>query len=222
MTLSREQAKAFYDRFGSKQDWQGFYEDRALTEMIAWSAFDRARHVFELGCGTGRLAERLLTDHLPPDSAYSAIDISTTMIELARHRLVRFGARVQVVEAPPGDPFGLLRSPVDRVVSTYVLDLLPDREITDIIKGSARILEDHGRICLVSLTPGVGPFSRLLSSGWQTIFRLNPRLLGGCRPVRLLERFSPEEWSIVHRRIVSAFGLCSEVVIAEKIREPKP
>jgi len=33
-TLSHQQAKAFYDRFGAKQDSQAFYEDRAVQELV--------------------------------------------------------------------------------------------------------------------------------------------------------------------------------------------
>ena len=52
-TLSREDAKAFYDRFGAKLDSQCFYEDRALADLIEHSDFETARHIFEFWCGTG-------------------------------------------------------------------------------------------------------------------------------------------------------------------------
>ena len=53
-TLDLEQARAFYDRFGARQDRQAFYED----------AFERARGVPEFGCGTGRFAEVLVAERL--------------------------------------------------------------------------------------------------------------------------------------------------------------
>jgi predicted RNA methylase len=45
-----------------------FYEDVALD-----AAFDQVQMVFELGCGTGRLAFRLLMEHLPPTASYLAM-----------------------------------------------------------------------------------------------------------------------------------------------------
>ena len=42
MTLSHSQAKRFYDRFGSKQDKQSFYEDKALDELIAHALIEYA------------------------------------------------------------------------------------------------------------------------------------------------------------------------------------
>ena len=69
-SLSPTEAKEFYDRFGSRQDRQGFYEDAALDRLIRYGDFASSRRVFELGCGTGRLAHRLLTHELPEESFY--------------------------------------------------------------------------------------------------------------------------------------------------------
>ena len=33
--LSKEEARAFYDRFGSKQDWQRLYEGQAIQGLLA-------------------------------------------------------------------------------------------------------------------------------------------------------------------------------------------
>src|SRR4030095_13016261 len=63
--LSRSAARALYDRIGRWQDTQRFYEDRATANLIAHADLGNARSVVEFGAGTGRLAERLLRDHLP-------------------------------------------------------------------------------------------------------------------------------------------------------------
>ena len=58
--LNREQAKTFYDRLGSRQDSQAFYEDPAIRDLIAEADFETARSIFEFGCGTGRGQTELL------------------------------------------------------------------------------------------------------------------------------------------------------------------
>jgi len=63
--LSPAEAKRFYDRLGSRQDWQGFYENPAINALIEHAGFDSAHSVIEFGCGTGTLAARLLREHLP-------------------------------------------------------------------------------------------------------------------------------------------------------------
>jgi trans-aconitate methyltransferase len=74
--LSPAEAKLFYDCLGARQDWQGFFENPAIKEMVAHAAFDSAHWVFEFGCGTGALASRLLQHHLPADARYVGFDIS--------------------------------------------------------------------------------------------------------------------------------------------------
>jgi len=94
--LSPPEAKRFYDRLGSAQGWQGFFENPPITEMIAHAAFDSAYSVFEFGCGTGALAARLLQHHLPADARYIGFDISTTMVSLAQEHLKPWSERARV------------------------------------------------------------------------------------------------------------------------------
>jgi ubiquinone/menaquinone biosynthesis C-methylase UbiE len=91
--LSPEDAQRFYDRFGSRRDWQRFYESYAVNELIAHFAFESAQSVFEFGCGTGALAARLLQHHLPSTARYVAADISSTMIGLTGRHLKPWSGR---------------------------------------------------------------------------------------------------------------------------------
>jgi hypothetical protein len=45
-TLTHAEARAFYDRFGAKQDAQAFYEGRAVRDLIRDLAPHFARHGF--------------------------------------------------------------------------------------------------------------------------------------------------------------------------------
>jgi len=58
--LTYAQTRKIYDALGKKQDGQAYYEDPAFDLLIRHSNFDRAEELFELGCGTGWLAKRLL------------------------------------------------------------------------------------------------------------------------------------------------------------------
>ena len=73
-------AQAYYDRFGRKQDSQGFYEDPALDDLIAHASLRDAQSVFEFGCGTGKLAARLLAQRLSSAASYRGCDISPVMV----------------------------------------------------------------------------------------------------------------------------------------------
>lgn len=215
--LSVEEAKAFYDRFGAKQDSQAFYEEPAINDFVAHAALESARHVFEFGCGTGRVAERLLSRELSAEATYEGVDVSSTMVDIAYSRLHRFGDRARVRRIDGSNPFSGMSGRPDRILTTYVLDLLPAEEVASFVDCSARTLEEDGRLCVVSLTYGRTPLSALVSAGWLGLFRLAPRIVGGCRPIHLLPFFSSAEWDVMHHRILSSWAIASEIVVARKI-----
>jgi ubiquinone/menaquinone biosynthesis C-methylase UbiE len=211
--LSHQEAKAFYDRFGRKQDLQRIYEDPAIEVLLRHAAFESASAVVEFGCGTGRLAERLLREQLPGRATYLGLDISRTMIELTRARLEPWAdrAKVQLTEGLPGLP--VADRDCDRFLSTYVLDLLSEEEIRSTLHEARRVLAPGGLLCLASLTFGQTLPSRLVCRIWTTVHSLRPRLVGGCRPLRL-EAFTGSDWQVLHRQVLCTFGICTEVLIA--------
>src|SRR5262249_55639663 len=150
--LTRTEARAFYDRFGARQDAQAFYEDPAIDELLRHADFDTAGVVCEFGCGTGRVAGRLLGETLPHTARYMGWDLSPTMVELARPRLARFGQRacVELTDGSPSLP--IPSQSVDRFLSTYVFDLLPSNEIAACLVEAYRVLQLGGKLCLVGLT----------------------------------------------------------------------
>jgi ubiquinone/menaquinone biosynthesis C-methylase UbiE len=212
--LSRQQAKAFYDRFGSKQDKQAFYEDPALDDLVRNAAFEQARAVFEFGCGTGRFAERLLDRYLPQDATYHGVDLSDTMVALARDRLRRFGNRVAIVQSDGSAATGAAPAAVDAFVSNYVLDLLPDDEIRAVFAEARRLLRPGGRLCVVSGTWGPAGLSRFVSWLWGRVHALRPVLVGGCRPLLVTDFLAGGGWRLEHVKVVVAYGVPSEVVVA--------
>lgn len=214
MSLTPSQAKKFYDRFGSKQDTQAFYEDAALDELIAHGKFDQAESVFELGCGTGRFASGLLSEQLPPSASYLGIDLSDTMIALAKQRLASFPERAAVRQSDGSMHLPLPDRSVDRFISTYVFDLLSDQDVRQALYEAHRVLKEGGKLCLVSLTDGVTSISRLVSAVWAAIYHVRASLVGGCRPIRLASYLDRQIWSIDYRNVVVRVGIPSEVIVA--------
>ena len=221
VTLKPARIQAYYDRFGKLQDTQGFYEDPALDDLVAHARLAEAENIFEFGCGTGRLAARLLAEHLPASATYLGCDLSRTMVGLAKERLADYAGRAQVIQADGAIRFPLSDHSVDRVISTYVLDLLPETRIGEFLHESHRVLKDEGRLCLVSLTNGTTLLSKLVSSGWAGLFRWRASWVGGCRPISLEQQVDPDLWEAEYRNVVIAFGVPSEVLIARP-QSPAP
>jgi ubiquinone/menaquinone biosynthesis C-methylase UbiE len=215
LTLKPSEVQSFYDRFGKKQDAQSFYEDPALDDLIVHSRFAESENVFEFGCGTGRLAARLLASHLPASATYLGCDLSEAMVGLAIKRLAIYGGRARVLQSDGAMHFPLPNDSVDRVISTYVLDLLSGTDIRDFLREAYRVLNVGGRLCLVGLTKGTTFLSRVVSDVWAAIFRLRASLVGGCRPIRLEQHINSGHWELEYRKVVISFGVPSEVLIAK-------
>ncbi len=215
--LDRDQARSYYDRFGSKQDKQGFYEDPATRNLLVHARFDNAEAVFEFGCGTGRFARELLASYLPERATYAGYDLSPAMVRLARERVAEFGDRARVHLSDGSPQLNVPDASADRFVANYVLDLLPIPDIEAVLDEAHRVLGPEGLLCLVSLTYGQGPLSRMIVWTWQRVHRFDPRLVGGCRPLRLEEFVPPDSWTIRHREVVVSFGIPSEVLVASKV-----
>jgi len=220
MVLTPSQLRKLYDNWGTRQDTQAFYEDAALDDLVAHAAFGQAASLFEFGCGTGRFASRLLAKHLPPSASYLGIDISKTMIEIAGKRISPFADRARVELSDGCVVFPLPDHSVDRVVSTYVIDLLSETDIRKAISEAGRVLKPGGKVCLLSLTTGNTMTSRLVTSLWSALFRLQAPLVGGCRPIRIESFVSPKHWVVAYRNVVTRFGVPSEVLIATPTGNP--
>lgn len=211
-----QDARRFYDRFAEHQDSQSWYEDAAFERLIAWGAFDAARHVVEIGPGTGRFAARLFMDILPEDARYTAVEVSPRMAALTRERLARWSGRVRV----DVDIEGRVRLPVgdgtaDRVVATYVLDLLDRDDQARFFREAARVLRPGGLLCIANLARGHGVLSRAVSGLWSAIYRIDPRLVGGCRPIEAVAMLG-SAFTVEHHNVVRAWGLSSEVLVARR------
>jgi trans-aconitate 2-methyltransferase len=114
------------------RDWDARTYDRVADPMTRWGTavldrlpLDGDERVLDAGCGTGRVTERL-AERLPGGGVV-ALDGSRSMIDAARHRLARFGDRVEYIVADLGRPLPIDR-PVDAVVSTATFHWVPDHD----------------------------------------------------------------------------------------------
>lgn len=211
--LTSSEARKYYDRFGKKQDTQGFYENPAMDDLIAHASFRDARKVFEFGCGTGKFAARLLAEQLPSSATYLGCDVSPVMVSLAIQSLEAHPERVKIVQSDGAVRFPLSDHSVDRVISSYVLDLLSEKDIWMVFAEAHRVLTPSGKLCLVSLTKGITLPSRIVSSLWIAVFWMRPSFVGGCRPIRLDPYIDRDLWQLVHHRVLTPFGVPSEVLV---------
>ncbi|MDJ0674521.1 MAG: class I SAM-dependent methyltransferase [Calothrix sp. MO_167.B42] len=86
---------------------QGYYDYQAMADAVYSLMKDDRRKVIELGVGTGLLAEKLLL--LAPESEFTGVDITSSMLEIARKRLGEWGKLVEadVIEMNLGETFDI-------------------------------------------------------------------------------------------------------------------
>lgn len=217
--FSRTEARRFYDRFGARQDRQGFYEDAALDLLVASGAFESARAVVEFGCGTGRFAARLLRDHLDARASYLGFDLSETMVSLAGELIAEYGERARVVRTDGAIELELESATCDRFVANYVIEILPEPDRRALIDEAHRLLVPGGLLGLVTITPGCSLISQAVMGVWNAVHTLRPKTVGGCRAITCRELLDGSDWKLVSHETVSRWGIASEIVVARKRRE---
>ncbi len=136
------------------------------------------------------------------------------MHDLARRRLTAYLSRAETRLSDGALQFPFPDRAFDRFIATYVLDLLSDENISTVLREARRLVMRGGLLCLVSLTPGTAVEARGVTRIWESLWSLRPELVGGCRPVRLMDRLDLDQWTIRHHTVVTTLGVSSEVVVA--------
>jgi trans-aconitate 2-methyltransferase len=165
------------DLAGPYREWDASTYDRVSDPMTKWGSDVLARlelagteTVLDVGCGTGRVTEMLL-ERLPRGRVV-ALDASSSMLELARRRLERYGARLSTVEADvltldAGRLGGW--APVDAVLSTATFHWVLDHDA--LFRTLASVMAPGAQ--LVAQCGAAGNITRLLdavrSAGYERV-----------------------------------------------------
>lgn len=208
----------FFDRLGFGLDLFNLIDFKAYTSLLANADMPHSRSVLEFGCGRGILAYRILKQ-FPGVERLTAVDLSRRCVEISQYRLAAFGrARCHVgsLEKIPLD----LR--FDRIFSSFCLDTMPADEIRRTLSNFHRLLQPGGLICLMSAAPGITFLSRMLMKAWQSLYALNPKLVGGTRVMSMQPFLRSTEFALEKRCSVVSRGFCSEVVIARRVPTVAP
>lgn len=168
--FSTLQTANFYDRFGKKQDQQAFYEDIAIKYLLEESNLAEANKIIEFGYGTGRMAVHILNEYTSSNIKYVGYDLSTTMSLLARQRLSQFQDRAIIRQSDGTPNLPEENCSADRVISTYVLDILGESDIRAFFEEVWRILTPGELVSVISLTRARNLFPRLVMGLWSLLY----------------------------------------------------
>ncbi len=180
-------------------------------------AFDVARvqsgdAILEVGVGTGLSFRELL--RLNPDGRLAGVDLTPAMLRRARRRAARTAHRC--CDLRLGDAYALdfPDAAFDLVLTGYLIDLLPRRDFTPVLREFHRVLRPGGRLVSFHMTTGRNRRQRL----WEHLYRVHPVFLGGCRSIHLASYVEEAGFEEVRRSFVSQCGFPSEIVSGRKAR----
>jgi len=116
------------------------------------------------------------------------------MADIAEKRLSKWNDRVQLRVFDGTGKLEFQNQSFDRFISTYIFDLLIPDDIRHVLSEAHRILKPGGLLCNVRLTQGRNFSGKVITTIWKTVYSLNPKLVGGCRPIMLADYTSSESW----------------------------
>jgi demethylmenaquinone methyltransferase/2-methoxy-6-polyprenyl-1,4-benzoquinol methylase len=205
--LPGHSVQRFYDALATHYDWFSLYEARSKQLALERLDLAQAQSILNVGLGTGKYyveAQTLLGDQ----GLMAGVDLSFSMLKVAQSRKI-----IALVQADgAGLPF--TAASFDRLLCTYVLDLVALADLPRWLREFRRVLKPGGRMVLVSLTEGVSLPSKGFVAVWKLAYRLSPIACGGCRPLQLsaLVRQAGFEW--LERQVVLQLGVPSELLVA--------
>ena len=209
-TLTPSAARRYYDFIGARYDWFGFYEARAKLRALDLLDLTPGQCILNVGLGTG-MESLAIQEKTNPDGTVFGIDLSFAMLQVAHQRRLEALCQADVRWLPFANQI------FDRLLATYVLDLIPACDLADILINFHRLLKPGGRLVLLSLTDGINTASRAFVRLWKWVYALNPIACGGCRPLELACMVEQAGFTVIHREVIVQWGVPSEVVAAVPI-----
>ena len=209
--LTKRDVVAVYTRAAPGYDvWARLTETRARRLVLDVAAIRDGEDVLEVAVGTGLLFAELLGRN--PHGQNTGVDLTEAMLAQARRKAERTGLanwRLQI-----GDAYALAYADAsfDAVVNSYMFDLMPDSDFAGVLAEFNRVLRPGGRLAIATLAPSSGLIYRL----WKSLYRVNPRWVGGCRGVAVSQAVQDAGFRIERRERVSQLTMVTEVLRAIK------
>jgi len=198
-----------YNKFSPS--WE--HEPRMLgLDLAAIKSQDR---VLEVAVGTGRTLLEILK-RVDKTNVVYGVDLSPKMLAKARHAVNAAGYKNIDLREADSRRLPYANGEFDVLYNSYMLDLMPLKDMPLVLNEFHRVLKPGGRLVLVDMSKR--DESKLIF--WERFYKslpalLVPYLLGGCRPVLMESLVRQCGFSEVTREFVSK-ALPSEIVTATK------
>lgn len=208
--LNKNEVVDVYTQTAPIYDLWGFLtETKARRRSLMLAKIKDGQSILEVAVGTGLTFEEILRAN--PTGQNVGVDLTPAMLERAKSRIDKL--KVNNYQLSIGDAYQLKfpDGQFDLLMNNYLFDLLPEKDFVSVLKEFERVLKPNGRIVLVNMTKGEHFYERF----WESIYRINPRWLGGCRGVLLSKAMQMVGFTDLYRETISQMGFPSEIISAQ-------
>ncbi|HJQ23250.1 MAG TPA: class I SAM-dependent methyltransferase [Blastocatellia bacterium] len=136
---------AAFDRYTSTEDSYSENVERPVIESLLGDL--RQASALDLGCGSATYATRLAAR----GARVVGVDLSATMLKLARARARTNGVELELMAADISKPLPLADAQFDLVFTATALHYVED--LQSVMREIARVLQPHGRLLASVLHP---------------------------------------------------------------------
>jgi ubiquinone/menaquinone biosynthesis C-methylase UbiE len=209
--VPQSEIPAVYDTLSKTYDiWGKLAETRARSRALDLADIHDGQKILEVAAGTGLAFYEIVKKN--PNGINIGIDISTGMLQKAEKRLQSLSGANYRLET--GNAFKIAEESqhFDLLVNSYMFDLIAFNEMDRVLAEFKRVLKKDGKLILANMTMG-----ETFGSGiYSLIYRMSPKIFGGCRGVRLSEKLQQNGFQVITREYHQQLLFPSEVILALK------
>lgn len=166
--------------------------------------------ILEVAVGTGAVFADLVQRN--PNGKNIGIDLSPKMLAKAKQRLQMFPEGNYSLEIASAFALPVESGSIDLLMNNYMFDLIAFEDMDRVLAEFRRVLKPGGQLVLVNMTIG----ERAGSGVYGLLYRWSPKLMGGCRGVRLTDRLERNGFAVDSREYCQQMLFPSEVILARK------
>ena len=209
--VSQNEIAGIYNSLAKVYDlWGNLTESKARNRALELAEIKNGQHVLEVAVGTGLAFFEIVKRN--PDGTNIGIDISAGMLKKAEKRLSRLSGAHYTLKKASAFALDAENDQVDILVNNYMFDLISFDQMDAILEEFKRVLKKSGKLVLLNMTQG----EKFGSGIYDRIYRISPRLMGGCRGIRLSEKLKEHGFHVKLREYHQQCLFPSEVILAYK------
>lgn len=210
--VSQDEIGHVYDGIAGIYDiWGRLTEARARDRALELAEIQDGQHILEVAVGTGLAFYEIVRHN--PHGHNLGIDLSKGMLEKAERRLRMLGQVNYSLRVGTAFDLPLEDESVELLVNNYMFDLIAFEDMGRVLAEFKRVLRKGGKLILVNMTEG----ERWGSQIYDRVYNLSPKLMGGCRGVKLSGKLQEYGFKVDVREYYQQLLFPSEVIRAYKL-----